>query len=162
LLLTIFAISYISINPLEMFLIIFLSILTLSFYMWVFKKSYRSRIKGYIFKTLAAFFIMVNILILSVYVHFICAVLLAGTVYLMLEFLHMFAKKNNILKEGQMSLEKLKDYLEKEALQISLGQEFDFQQANIFAFELEEKYEKTQKNEKQYRLDIAREILGIL
>ena len=98
-------------------------------------------------------------MLLSVYIRFISAVLLAGIIYVILEYSSKFSAKNGLIKNKAKELDNLYKYLKTNASSVSKAKEFDAQQANIFAFDLEDKYEVNPKNQKVYRLDIATDIL---
>ena len=63
------------------------------------------------------------------------------------------------IKNKAKELDNVYKYLKTNVATISKAKEFDAQQANIFAFDLEDKYESNQKNQKAYRLDVATDIL---
>ncbi len=160
--LTVMAISYIAINPLETFLIVSVGILTIMFYMWILHYPFASKITKYIVRPLAGFFVLFTVLLLGVYIHFLCALLIAITVGVIMEYSSRFSAKNGLIKSKTLELDKLKKYLKINAQIVSKGMEFELQQSNIFAFELEDLYEPDPKNEKIYRLDLAKAMLKLI
>ncbi len=162
LVLTLVAVSYIAINPLETMLILISAVITLTFYLWILRYNFAKRWVRLSVKILAGIFVVLTILLLSVYVHFISALLLAITVYVILEYSARFSAKNGLIKNKEQELVSLYKYLKTNASTISKSKEFEVEQANIFAFELEEKYEQNPKNQKVYKLDLASELLKVL
>lgn len=160
--LTVLAISYIAINPLEISLILTAAVLTIMFYLWILRYPFASKLMKYVVWPLSCIFVLITIMLLSVYVHFLCALLIAATVYVILEYSSRLSAKNGLIKNKMLDLEKLKKYLSINAPLISKGIEFEIQQPNIFAFELEDKYELNSKNEDIYRLNLAKEILKLI
>ena len=99
---------------------------------------------------------------MSIYIHLISAIILTSIIYTIFEYSALFTKRGGLLKNKIKETEKLKSYLEKNVLSISISQEFVNQQANIYAFEIDDLYIKTDKNRKFYLLDIAKEIENII
>lgn len=162
LVLTITAISYIAINPVETMVILTVAVATEAFYMKVLDYPYqRPKIK-YVFKTLSVLFAVLTVLFLSVYIHLIAAVLLSVAVYVIIVYSKLFANQGGLAKTKRHELESLEKYLKENAGQIVNSFEFEKQQADIFAFELEELYPLTDLNQKVYRLDVAKSVQEML
>lgn len=159
LVLTCLCISYIAINPIETGLILLLSVLTLSFYIWVLRRSYTNKVAKYVIKALAALFVLGGILLLSVYIHFLSALLILCIVWIIFKYSALFSAKNGLIKSKLQDIENLKKYLMANAEYVSKSIEFELNQANIFAFSLENHYGSNEKNKKVYKLDLASEIL---
>lgn len=162
LVLTLVAVSYIAINPLETMLILISAVITLAFYLWILRYNFAKKWVQISVKVLAGMFIVLTILLLSVYIHFISALFIAMTVYVILEYSTRFSAKNGLIKTKEQEFESLYKYLRTNASSIGKSKEFEVEQANIFAFELEEKYEQNPKNQKVYKLDLANELLKVL
>lgn len=160
--LSLFAISYLAINPVEIWLILLTSVLTMLFYMWIFEYRYQSRVKKYIFRIISGAFVCFNVILLSVYIHFWAACLIAAMSYTILIYTRLFSNKKGLMKYKIMSLEKTRQYLKDNALQVSTGIDFENRQAAIFAFELEKLYPKNSRNQNIYRLDVAKQMTDML
>ncbi len=156
--LTMAAVSYIAISPIETILILFVSVMTQAFYFWVFNHEYRNKKIRYVIKTISVIFAFLTVLFLSVYIHFMASVLLAACVYVIMFYAKLFVNHGGLIKTTVIELEKLKQYLQENALRIASSFEFDKEQADIFSFELEELYPLNEQNQKTYRLDIAKAI----
>ena len=161
-LLSIYAVSYIAVNPLETALILIFSMLLMAFYIFILLYPYRSKIKKYIFRSIAAGFVVFNILLLSVYIHFVAACLMAGMVYAIMAYTQIFANQNGLIKTKISNIEALQNYLKENAAQVASSIEFEARQAYIFAFEIEDLYAKNSRNQSVYRLDLAKKMLGVL
>ena len=159
LLLSLYAISYIAINPLETGLILVSSVLVMMFYMWILIYPYRSKIKKYVFRTIGGIFIAFNVLLLSIYVHFWAACLIAAMSYAILVYTRLFSDKNGLIKGKIADLERLKRYLTDNAAQIATGIDFENRQATVFALGLEKLYPKNTRNQNVYRLDAAQKLI---
>ena len=162
LLLAISAIALIAINPIQTAILLISSIATIAFYTYILKKKFNSKILSYIIKFFGTVFIIFAILLMSVYIHFISAVILALIIYIIFEYSSLFTKRGGLLKNKIKDVEKIKTYLEKNVLTISISQEFVNQQANIYAFELDTLYTPNDKNKKAYLLDIAKELENMI
>ncbi len=162
LMLTIYAISRLGVNPLETALILSISVVTMMFYFWVLEYPYRTKIKKYLFKTISWIFIALNVLFLSVYIHFISAVFFGVIAFVVVKYSKLFANKDGLIKNKRASLESLKQNYITNAPQISEAMNFEAQQATIFALEADGLYNKSKRNERIYRLDYATDLLKIL
>ncbi|MBP5614949.1 MAG: hypothetical protein J6X42_00115, partial [Alphaproteobacteria bacterium] len=162
LILSLYAISYIAINPVEIGLILVTSVLTMMFYMWIFDYRYQSKVKKYVFRIIAGFFVCFNIALLSIYIHFWAACLIAAMSYTILIYTRLFSNKKGLMKYKIADLERLRGYLTDNAEQIATGIDFENRQAVIFAFELEKLYPKNTRNQGVYRLDVAKQMTDML
>ena len=162
LLLAISAIALIAINPIQTAILLISSIATIAFYTYMLKKKFNSKFLSYTIKFFGTVFIIFAILLMSVYIHFVSAVILALIIYIIFEYSGLFTKRGGLLKNKIKDVEKIKTYLEKNVLTISISQEFVNQQANIYAFELDTLYTPNDKNKKAYLLDIAKELESMI
>ena len=129
------------------------------FYMWILAYPYRSKIKKYVFRTIGGIFIAFNVLLLSIYVHFWAACLIAAMSYAILVYTRLFSDKNGLIKGKIADLERLKRYLTDNAAQIATGIDFENRQAAVFALGLEKLYPKNTRNQNVYRLDTAQKLI---
>jgi len=162
LVLTLISISYIAINPLETMMILTASMLTFAFYLWILRRSFAIKWWSWVAKITAVMFVVLNVLLLSVYIHFLAALLLGSIVYVILEYSGRFSSQNGLIKGKSQQLEKLYQYLKTNALTIAISKEFELYQSNIFAFELENIYEENPKNKKIYKLTFAQDLFKTL
>ena len=160
--LAIIAISMLGINGWQSAIVLISSSMTISFYTYMLKKKFRSKTVSCIIKFFGTIFIIFSILLMSIYIHLISAIILTSIIYTIFEYSALFTKRGGLLKNKIKETEKLKSYLEKNVLSISISKEFVNQQANIYAFEIDDLYIKTDKNRKFYLLDIAKEIENII
>ena len=158
--LTFYAISYIALNPLETIMILTFSSLTIAFYLWILRYPFANKWLRYVLRTIAILFVVFTVLIISVYVHLLTALLLTTTIEVMIEYSLRFSTKNGLIKTKTRDISNLYQYLKTNVQGISLRKEFEVQQANIFAFELEEQYKPYAAQNDFFRLDIADELMN--
>ena len=159
LLLTEIAIAMLGINPLQTGLVLFSSTLTIAFYIWIMKRKFKSKIIRRIVKIIGGLFILLAILLTSIYIKFISAVFLAAMVYAIFEYSELFMKHNTLVKTKNKECEELRRYLETQASIIVRGHEFALQQANIFALDLSSLYPFNDSVAQVWKLGIAAEIV---
>ena len=82
--------------------------------------------------------------------------------YSIFQYSVLFTKRNGLIKNKIKETEEFKNYLEKNAQAIGMSQEFTTQEANIYALELSKFYPQNAYNNKNYSLDIAKEIENLL
>ena len=87
---------------------------------------------------------------------------MAATIEVMIEYSLRFSAKNGLIKTKTRDISNLYQYLKTNVQGISLRKEFEMQQANIFAFELEEQYKPHAAQNNFYRLDVANELMNAL
>lgn len=162
LILTTVAIAMLGINPMQTGLLLFSSMVTIAFYIWIIRRQYKSKVFSYVIKTFAAILILFAVLLMSVYIKLISAVLLAAMIYTIFEYSILFSRRNGVIKGKIKELEELKKYLEKNAQTIGKAYEFSIQQANIFALDLADLYPINEGNKSFYKLDAATELARIL
>ena len=160
--LTFYAISYIALNPLETFMILTFSSLTIAFYLWILRYPFANKWLRYILRTISVLFVIFTILIISVYMHLLAALLLTATIDVMIEYSSRFSAKNGLIKTKTRDISNLYQYLKTNVQSIALRKEFQVQQANIFAFELEELYTPCAAQNDFFRLDVAKELMEVL
>lgn len=162
LILSIIAISALGINSLQTFAVLLSACMTISFYTYMIKRKFSSKILGYIIKFFGAVFIVFSIFLMSVYIHLISALFIALSIVAIFEYSLLFSKKSGLLKNKIKEFEKLKSYLTSNVLTIINSQEFVNQQANIHALELDNLYEKNEYNKKSYTLDVIKQVENLM
>lgn len=160
--LTIYAISCIALNPLETFMILVVSLLTISFYLWILRYPFAKKWLRYTLQSIAVAFVVFTILIMSVYMHFLAALGLAVIIEVIIEYSLRFSAKNGLIKTKTRDISNLYQYLKSNVQNVAQRKEFEVQQANIFAFELEELYAPYKEEASDNRLNIAGELLEVL
>jgi len=141
-------------------MILTFSSLTIAFYLWILRYPFANKWLRYVLRTIAILFVVFTVLIISVYVHLLTALLLTTTIEVMIEYSLRFSTKNGLIKTKTRDISNLYQYLKTNVQGISLRKEFEVQQANIFAFELEEQYKPYAAQNDFFRLDIADELMN--
>ena len=160
--LTIYAISYIALNPLETFMILSFSLLTTAFYLWILHYPFAKKWLRFLLRAIAVIFVVSTILIISVYIHLLAALLLTAIIEVVIEYSVRFSAKNGLIKTKTRDITNLYQYLKTNIQNISQTKEFDVQQANIFAFELDDVYAPRTQENRYSKLGTARELLEVL
>lgn len=161
-LMTIYAISYIALNPLETMMILTFSSIIIAFYLWILRYPFTKKWVRYILRIIDIAFIIATILVVSVYIHLLAALVLALIIDIIIEYSYRFSAKNGLIKNKFNEMSALNQYLKTNIQRISLTKEFSLQQANIFAFELEDLYIPAVENNTLSRLELAQELLSVL
>ncbi len=156
------AIAMLGINPLQTAMVLFSTTLMIAFYIWMMKRPFRSKLTGYIVKSVAAVLIVLAILLMSIYIKLISALLLAAMVYVIFEYSELFSRRNGLLKQKIKESDDLCHYLKTNAGNIAKTQEFVIQQPNIFACDLQSFYPQNEYNHANYRLEEAQHLLDKL
>ena len=156
------AIAILGINSWQTAFVLISSSSTIAFYFYILRKKFKSKILGYIAKFFAVLFITFAVLLMSVYIHLLSALIIAATIYSIFQYSVLFTKRNGLIKNKIKETEEFKNYLEKNAQAIGMSQEFTTQEANIYALELSKFYPQNAYNNKNYSLDIAKEIENLL
>lgn len=162
LLLTITAASLLHVNSLQAFEVLFAGAITTAFYLWVLRTKFRSKLLGYAGKITAVIFILLSILIMSVYVHLLTAVLLFVMIYGIFVYTMIFAKRSGLIKANVKDAQNYRDYLIRNAQTISLGRDFLNQQAYILALDTSDHFPSAPNIKDYYKLDLIREMLDEL
>ena len=160
--LTLYAISYVALNPLETMMILTFSSLIIAFYLWILRYPFAKKWLRYIVRFLDVFFIISTILIVSVYIHLMAALILALCIDVIIEYSSRFSAKNGLMKNKTNEISGLYQYLKSNVQRVTLPKEFFSQQPNIFAFELENLYIPLVQTNTDSRLEIAQELLAVL
>ncbi len=155
----VFAIAYIALNPVETGLILMAGVVVLSFYLWILSHQFSNKAKLYLFKGTAILFVIFTMLFLSVYIHLLAALLIGLTIWVIIKYSNLFGTKEGLIKSKINEIENLRNHLKVNSLVVSKGIEFEMQQANIFAFQMEEEYLKNVDKQKNNKLNLVAEIL---
>lgn len=159
LLMVILAISALSINILQTAVILISCCITLAFYIWILNAKIKNKILRWISKIFAVFIILFTMLIMSIYIHPFSVLIIAAMIYAIFAYTIIFAKRNGLIRNNVKEAQEYKNYLLRNAESISLGRDFLSQQANIFAFEVTDKFPEAQNIKDYYRLDAIADVI---
>ncbi len=155
LLITIVAISLISVNFAQSFIILFLVVTLVIFYVWILRHKFKKRIVGLIFKVLSIIALIFIWLFSSIYIGNITSILLIISVCIIFEFTKIFTEQNSFVNDAKNAISKYKEYLTTNSEAINLSRDFINQQANIYALNIMEYYPENLSNKAVYKLGIA-------
>ncbi len=162
LLLTEAGIAGLSVNPWQTGLILISFSVTLTFYIWMFRRPTKHGIKKYILRSVAVFFILASVLFTGVYISFISALLLTATLSVIFEYSALFGARSGLLKSKVKEAEELGKYLQRNAPQLNNSIEFSRHQPEIYAFDLVPFYPQNSANTASYKLDLAQTLEQML
>jgi hypothetical protein len=156
------AISYLSIDMLKTFGVLFSTSITIALYWFIFNINLKNKWIRSALKLFAIILIALSILMMTVYVHFISALIIVAMIYTIFTYSKLFAKRDGLIRHNIAEANNLMQKLKNNAEQIIIGYEFATQQPNIYALEADDKYNKSTQTESVYKLDIIPEIIKIL
>lgn len=155
----IMAISSLTINMLQTSMILVSCCITITFYVWILNKKFKSKILNITSKIFAIFIILFTLFMMTIYINPISVVLILGMIYAIFAYTTIFAKRNGLIRNNVKEAIEYKTYLLNNIESISLGRDFLSQQAYIFAFEVSESFPQTNNIKDYYRLDIIGEMV---
>jgi hypothetical protein len=156
------AISYLSIDMLKTFGVLFSTSITIALYWFIFNINLKNKWIRRTLKLFAVILIAISILMMTVYVHFVSALIIVAMIYTIFTYSKLFAKRDGLIRHNIAEANNLMQKLKNNAEQIIIGYEFATQQPNIYALEADDKYNKSAQTENVYKLDIIPEIIKIL
>ena len=156
------AISYLSIDMLKTFGVLFSTSITIALYWFIFNINLKNKWIRRALKLFAVILIALSILMMTVYVHFISALIIVAMIYTIFTYSKLFAKREGLIRHNIAEANNLMQKLKNNAEQIIIGYEFATQQPNIYALDADDKYNKSAQTENVYKLDIIPEIIKIL
>lgn len=157
--LAIMAIASLSINMAQTAVILVSCCITITFYVWILNKKFKSKILNIISKIFAVFIILFTLFMMTIYVNPISVVLILGMIYAIFAYTTIFAKRNGLIRNNVKEAIEYKSYLLHNIESISLGRDFLSQQAYIYAFEVIESFPQTNNIKDYYRLDVMAEMV---
>ena len=149
------SIAFLSVNPAQTGIILFCFTAVVAFYFWILRIRFSHRLTNIFKIVICLSFILFAILLLSVYLRFVSALLLAAAIYAIWEYSSFFAQRTGLIKSKIKEAEALSQYLQAHASEINTTDAFFKQQAHIFAFDLLAFYPRTPQNAAVYKLDLA-------
>ncbi len=159
---TTLAISLISVNFAQSFLILFLTIVLSCFYIWILRHKFKNFIVGLILKILSIIALIFVWLFSSIYIGNITGILIIASVIIIFEFSKIFSEYNNFINDAKNAISNYKEFLITNSDAINLSRDFVNQQANIHALNIMEYYPLNISNKNFYKLDIAEDLKRIL
>lgn len=162
LLLSIIAISSISVCPWQTFALIMSSTIIMAVYVWLLMMKIKTRWLNILTKIISVIFIIIAGLFLSTKIHTISTIFIAAMLYTILIYTRLFAKRNGLIKNNILEAQNFSKYLKENSDKIILGHEFKNQQPYIYALGEQAHYAKSPTIEKVYKLDLADKIKNML
>ena len=159
LLLSELAVAALGINPGQLFVILVSCTITMAFYVWISKLSFKNPILKYAVRILAAVIILFTLMVMAVYIHPVSALLILGMIYIIFAYTAIFAKRSGLLKANIKEAADYRDYLLRNRENLVLGRDFLSQQANILAFDIADDFKITPNIRDFYKLDIIRDLI---
>lgn len=140
----IIAASFVAINPLHTFSIIFICILLIIPYIIVLKKSFTKKWLNWFIKTLCVLSILYISSWLAIYTSYAYVALLVLSILLIMFYYSEFSRRNGLLRNKIKETEEYKSYLQKNLELAVSAHEFNIRMPYIYAFALEKKYPDTE------------------
>ena len=139
------AIAANSVNFGQTMLILLSSDIVFAFYVWIIKAEFKNKFLRYAFKIFSVFFIVLSLMLLSVYVMKFAAVMILAMIITIFAYSSLFSKRNGLIRNKIKDMIKYRAYLENHAKDICLGRDFLINQPNIFVLDLENNYTEAPK-----------------
>ena len=136
------AIALNSVNFWQTILILISSDIVFAFYVSIIRADFENKILRYALRIFGVLFIVIGLLILSVYIMKLASVLILAMIITIFAYSSLFSKRNGLLRTKIKDMIKYRAYLENHAQDISLGRDYLVNQPNIFALDLENNYTK--------------------
>lgn len=159
---TLVAISSISVNFAQSFVILVLTTVFSCFYIWILRHKFKRLSVGVILKIFSLSALIFIWLFSSVYIGNITVLLIMLSVVIIFEFSKIFNEQNNFINDAKNSISNYKEFLITNSDAINLSRDFVNQQANIFALNIMEYYPLNVSNKNFYKLDTAEELKRVL
>ena len=153
------AIAYLNLNSGEIFATLLSSTLTAVFYIWVLQKNFAKRWVAYTAKGLAAMMLALLVFAMSFFIHVVSGMLIVASVAVIFFYSRLFMRRNGLIKNNIEETKKYAHYLEDNAQQIILGQEFKKQQPYIYALDAVKEYPDTTEG---YKINLMPPIQSLL
>ncbi len=155
-----FAIALNSVDKLQMMGVLAVSDIFLFGGTIGFKYNSNTKWKNYACKTLFAAVVLTTTAFMSIFINMWAAIFIAIIVYAILAYTEIFTKRSGLIKSNIMEAQNYKQFLLEKKDTFSSGRDFLNQQANIFAFDLEQEFLTAQDSKDFYRIDLVREIVS--
>ena len=158
LLISTIAIAIISVNFAQSLIILVLTILLSSFYIWILRHRFKHKFLGGILKAFSLVALGFIWLFSSIYIGNLTALLIIGAVIIIFEFSRIFGEQNNFVNEAKNTITNYKEFLISNSDAINLSRDFINQQANVYALNIMEYYPENISNKPYYKLQIAEDL----
>lgn len=152
---TIIAISLISVNFAQSLIIMFLTTVFSTFYVWILKHRFKNFFINLLLNVFSIFALIFIWLFSSIYIGNITGILLIASIFVIFEFRKIFDIQNSFINDAKNAISNYKEYLISNADAINLSRDFINQQANIYALNIMEYYPANVSNKDYYKLTIA-------
>ena len=153
------AMAMLHINSSQAFSVLLSCSITIGFYLWILRTKFKSRWLAWPGKSFCVADLFLSpYWLMSAYIHWFSAVLLAAAIYVIFAYTGIFTKRSGLIKENVKDAVQLRDYLIRNAETICLGRDFLNQQANIFALDAGEYFQPADSIKDYYKLDIMTEL----
>ena len=156
------AISLNNVNFVQTMLMLLSADITIAFYVWILLVGFKHKWMKILAGTFAVIIILFTFMIMSIYISGIAAAFIIGMIVTMFMYSRVFAKRNGLMRAKIKEALKYRNYLENNVSVISLGRDFMVHQANIFALELPDLYDKELKDKEYCKLKEVTKIIKLL
>lgn len=154
------AMAILTINSSQAFSILAACSITIAFYLWIIQTKFKYRWLGWLGKTFAVAIIIFSIIVMSAYIHFVSALMLAVSIYIIFAYTTIFAKRSGLIKANVKDAQQYREYLIRHADNIMLGRDFLNQQANIMALDATVYFTPKETIKDYYKLDLIAELFS--
>ena len=155
LLITIAAISIISVNFAQSFIILLLTIVFSGFYIWILRHKFKNKIIAVTLKVFSLIALIFIWLFSSIYIGNITGILIIAAVFIIFEFSGIFSEQNNFVNDAKNAITNYKEFLIANSDAINLSRDFINQQAGVYALNIMEYYPENASNKAYYKLQTA-------
>lgn len=158
LLVTTVAISMISVNFAQSFLILLLTIMFSCFYIWILRHKFKRKIIAVILKAFSLAALGFIWLFSSIYIGNLTGILIIAAVAVIFEFSKIFSEQNSFVNDAKNAITNYKEFLITNSDAINLSRDFINQQASIYALNIMEYYPENISNKAHYKFYVAEDL----
>ena len=132
--------SYLATNFWHTFIVISISTILITPFVFLIQKTFKNRILNYIIKLICLVPLVFIAGFISIYTSKIYAVLIILCIYIIGYYLNLFSRRNGLMRSKIKETEDYKSYLQKNPELNLEARDFNSKAPYIYAFELEDKY----------------------
>lgn len=158
LLVTIIAVSSISVNFAQSFIILLLTTVFAGFYIWIIRHKFKSKVIAVILKAFSLFALAFIWLFSGIYIGNLTGILIIAAVVIIFAFSKVLSEQNSFVNDAKNAITNYKEFLITNSDAINLSRDFINQQASIYALNIMEYYPENVSNKPYYKLIIADEL----
>lgn len=154
------AIAYLKVDMWSVFGILLASTVTMAFYWSFFMIKINNKFLRFILRLLAFVLIVFSGLMMSNHVHIVTVLFIIAMIYTIFKYGALFSKRDGLIRHNVSEAKKLAQQLKNNVQSIILGNQFDMQQANIFALEAGDNYKDLPELGSLSKINLVNKIIG--